>query len=82
MSVQTKAEACAELAQWYEARKSAAAGKSVTIVTSAGTRTITSQDLDEIQGVIEQLERKCNGVAGGQGRHDFALANFNNEANR
>jgi len=81
--VQTTAEACAELQQWYEARKAATAGQSITIVTSAGTRTVTSQDLEDIQSIIEQLERKCNGVPDDQqGLHNFALANFNNEAQR
>lgn len=83
MSVQTQSEACQELAEWYKARAAASAGQSITITTSSGTRTVTKQNLSEIQGIIEQLERKCGtpDTTNKQGLHNFALANFNNGAN-
>lgn len=55
---QTPAEIQAELDSWYAARKMAATGKSVTITTSAGTRSVSSQDLESINRMIQTLENQ------------------------
>lgn len=84
----TEAQIRADLAVYYNARTVAASGKSITITTSAGTRVVSAQDLSDIQSIIQQLERDlqaCLAATAGstvQGQHNFALANFNNGANR
>lgn len=65
-----------ELDLWYAARAAASNGKSITIATSAGSRTVTTQDLTEINETISRLERELAGVQSGR-RHNFAVANFN-----
>lgn len=77
----------ADITVWEAARTSAAQGKSITIVTSAGTRVVTQQNLSEIQGTLNQLNRELQACLAQpttrQGLHDFALANMgDNEANR
>ena len=66
----------AELDVWYEARLAAANGKSITISTSAGSRTVSQHDLTEINSLISQLNRELTAATTGR-RHDFAVANFN-----
>lgn len=78
---QSISEINAELQQWYAARAACASGKSFTLSTSAGMRVVTYQDLDDIQKVIADLERKVSAPTGSEG-HNFALANFNNDAQR
>lgn len=68
------------------ARTSAANGKSITIVTSAGTRVVTAQDLSAITGELNRLYGELSAClqqpTSRQGLHDFALANMgDNEAN-
>jgi len=72
-----------ELDVWYAARTAAAAGQSITIATSAGSRTITHHDLTEISKVITQLERELASVdASLEGNpHNFSLGNFNHDEN-
>jgi len=73
----------AELDAWYAARLAAAAGKSFTIVTSAGTRVLTTQDLEDINNTIALLERELAApTTSTNGGHNFSLANFNNGAQR
>lgn len=67
-----------ELDAWYAARLAATNGKSITISTSAGSRTVSQFDLEEINKTISQLLRELNATASGQ-RHDFAVANFNHD---
>jgi len=85
VAIQTQAQACAELDDWYLARQAVQDGRSFQLTTSGGTRLLTLASIDEIQRVITQLERKCAGVAttgDKQGLHDFALANMgDNKAN-
>lgn len=78
----TEAEIQADLTVWYNARTAAAAGKSLTISTSAGSRTVSQHDLDEINSTIAQLQREligCQTGSGGKGLHSFGVANFNND---
>ncbi len=72
----------ADLTLWYAARSAAAAGKSLTISTSAGSRTVSQHDLNDINETISILQREllaCQTASGGKGLHNFAVANFNNE---
>lgn len=81
MPIQTQAQADAELQQWYAARIAAAKGKSFQITTSAGTRILTRYSLAEIDQEIQKLERKVAALANPNGCGlDFAVANFNNDA--
>ena len=76
---QTAAQIQAELDVWYEARKAAASGKSITIATSAGSRTLSNHDLSEINGQINTLERQlAEANSPNKKVHNFAVANFNN----
>ena len=78
----TEVEIQAELLVWYQARTAAAAGKSLTISTSAGSRTVSQHDLEDINSTIAQLQREliaCQTSSGGKGLHNFAVANFNND---
>lgn len=70
-----------ELDVWYAARTAAANGKSITIATSAGSRTLTTQDLSEINETISMLERQLSAVGNTTGVHKFAVANFNQDSN-
>lgn len=73
----------ADLTVWYAARTAAANGKSITIATSAGSRTVSTHDLSEINEMISTLERELEAVSGdskNQGRHNFAVANFDTGA--
>ena len=79
----TAAEIQADLTTWYAARTAAAAGKSLTISTSAGSRTVSQHDLEDINSMIAQLEREllnCQTSQGRKGLHNFAVANFNTDA--
>lgn len=83
----SESEINADLTLWYNARSAAAAGRSITIVTSAGTRVLTTQSMAEIESTINALQRQllaCQQVnKGKQGLHNFALANMgDNKANR
>lgn len=82
MGIQTKSAADTELQEWYAARRAVQGGKSFTVVTSAGTRVVTKQDLKDIEMIIAKLERIVGSadISDRKGRHDFALANFNNGA--
>lgn len=78
----TEAEIQADLALWYAARAAAAAGKSLTISTSAGSRTVSQHDLSDINETISTLQRElvaCQTGGNGKGLHSFAVANFNND---
>ncbi len=71
-----------ELDVWYAARTAAANGKSITIATSAGSRTLSTQDLSDINDTISRLERELLGVnTGNAGLHNFSAANFNTDKN-
>jgi hypothetical protein len=73
----------ADLTAWYAARRAAANGKSITISTSAGSRTISQYDVKEINTMISQLETELAAAAGtsaNMGRHSFAVANFDTDA--
>ncbi len=77
----------ADLTLWYSARAAAAAGRSITIVTSAGTRVLTTQSMSEIESTLNALQREllaCQQTnQKKQGLHNFALANMgDNKANR
>ncbi len=77
----TESEIQADLTTWYNARTAAAAGKSLTISTSAGSRTVSQHDLEDINSTIAQLQREllaCQTASDGKGLHNFAVANFNN----
>ena len=80
------AEINAELHTWYEARTAAAAGKMFQLTTSAGTRMISTQNLKEINMMIDQLLRElasAESTGDRQGLHNFALANMgDNGANQ
>jgi phenylacetate-coenzyme A ligase PaaK-like adenylate-forming protein len=80
---QTAAQIQTELTVWYEARTAAASGSSITIATSAGSRTLTAQDLTDINATIQMLERQLASAQGAQPAkvHNFAVANFNHEDN-
>lgn len=71
-----------ELDVWYTARTATAAGKSITIATSAGSRTLSQHDLKDINDTISMLERSLmalNNDSGGV--HGFAVANMNTDKN-
>lgn len=74
----TTTEIQTELDAWYAARLAATNGKSVTISTSAGSRTVSQYDLDEINSTISLLERELTAAQTGR-RHDFAVANFDHD---
>lgn len=83
----TETEIQADLTLWYSARSAAAAGRSFTIVTSAGTRVLTTQSMSEIESTISTLQRELlscqQNNQSKQGLHNFALANMgDNGANR
>jgi len=67
-----------ELDAWYAARLAATSGKSLTISTSAGSRTVSQFDLAEINEVISLLLRELSAAAN-KSRHNFAVVNFNHE---
>jgi hypothetical protein len=78
----TEAEIQADLSVWYAARTAAAAGKSLTISTSAGSRTVSQHDMSDINETISILQREliaCQTDSGGKGLHSFSVANFNND---
>ena len=54
----SQSEINADLALWYAARAAAAAGKSLTISTSAGSRTVSQHDLNDINETISVLQRE------------------------
>lgn len=84
MSVQTQAQACAELTKWYAAREAVTGGQTFSLTTSAGTRLLTYASLKQINDTIILLERKCGtgNTKAKAGLHNFALANMgDNEAN-
>lgn len=71
-----------ELDIWYSARAAAANGKSITIATSAGSRTLSTHDLSEINETISMLERQLAAAgSSNQGVHNFAVANFDTDTN-
>lgn len=71
-----------ELNLWYAARAATSAGKSITIATSAGSRTLSQHDLSDINETISMLERELMAANNAnQGVHNFSVANFNNEKN-
>jgi hypothetical protein len=74
----TQSDIQADLDAWYAARRAAANGKSITISTSAGARTVSQYDLEDINAMISQLERELTAVQTGR-RHDFAVASFNHD---
>ncbi len=67
-----------ELDAWYAARLAATNGKSLTISTSAGSRTVSQYDLKEINETISLLNRELIATTSKQ-RQDFAVANFNHD---
>lgn len=67
-----------ELDAWYAARLAATNGKSITISTSAGSRTVSQFELEEINETISTLERELYAATSKQ-RHDFAVCNFNHD---
>lgn len=67
-----------ELDAWYAARLAAANGKSITISTSAGSRTVSQYDLTEINETISRLERGLAGANSGRSPN-FAVASFNHD---
>ncbi len=82
MAIQSKTAADSDLQEWYAARQAVTNGKSITISTSAGTRVVSYANLSEINKMIAKLERIVGtSTTTRKGRHDFALANFNNDAN-
>ncbi len=83
----SEAEIQADLVLWRKALSESAAGRSFTIVTSAGTRVLTQQSMRDINQTISRLERELlacqQGNRQAQGLHNFALANLgDNGANR
>lgn len=85
----TETEIRADIAVFETARTNAAQGKSITITTSAGTRTVTQQDLSEITEELQRLYRELMSCLAAQsppvaqGLHNFALANIgDNGANQ
>jgi len=74
----TATEVQTELDAWYAARLAATNGKSITISTSAGSRTVSTQDLDQINETISRLERELAGIQSGR-RNNFAVCNFNTD---
>jgi len=78
----TETEIQADLTVWYAARTAAASGKSLTISTSAGSRTVSAHDMKDINDTISALQREllqCQVGSGGKGLHGFSVANFNND---
>lgn len=81
-ALRSEAAIRADIAVFESARTKAAAGKSMTIVTSAGTRVVTQQDLSDISAELNRLYTElaaCLAAASppvAQGRHNFALANM------
>lgn len=72
-----------ELGVWYLARTAAASGKSITIATSAGSRTLSQHDLMDINSTISMLERELMGANNANvGVHNFAVANMDTDKNR
>ncbi len=67
-----------ELDAWYAARLAAANGKSITISTSAGSRTVSQYDLTEINETISRLERALASANSGRSPN-FAVASFNHD---
>ncbi len=78
---QTRAEIQCELQEWYKARRAAAAGQSITIQTSAGSRTLTRQNLSDINAMIDRLERQLS-ASPVNGRHSWAVASFDHDLDR
>ena len=71
-----------ELDVWYAARTATAGGKSITIATSAGSRTLSQHDLKDINATISMLERELMAASENTGGlHSFAAANFNTDKN-
>lgn len=73
----------ADLDVWYLARTTAANGKSITIATSAGSRTVSQYDLADINNMISQLISELEAAeltSKNMGRHNFAVANFDTDA--
>lgn len=89
-NLRTETEIRSDIAVWETARTNSAQGRSITIVTSAGTRVVSANSVSEIQGVLNRLYGELNAclVANAtegnrQGLHDFALANMgDNGANQ
>lgn len=77
----TVSEIQAELAQWYKARERVSSGKSFSVSTSAGSRQVSLQDLDDINRMINQLERQLQQKQKNL-RSPFAFADFNNDIPR
>ena len=78
----TATEIQTELDVWYAARTAAAAGKSITIATSAGSRTLSQHDLMDINATISMPERELMAANNAnQGIHNFSVANFNQDKN-
>lgn len=87
MAFRTETQIQADLTLWYAARTEAAAGRSFTLVTSAGTRILTGHNIREINEMISSLQRELLAAqipdGGRQGLHSFALANLgDNGANK
>ncbi len=86
-ALRSETEIRADIAVFETARTNAAQGKSITIVTSAGTRVVTQQDLEDISAELNRLYGELNACllqpTTRQGLHDFALANMSdNGANQ
>jgi len=82
-SFRPESEIQADLTAWYSARNAAAAGKSLTISTSAGSRTVSQHELSEINETISTLQREllaCQTAGDRKGLHSFAVANFRTDA--
>lgn len=78
----TQTQVQADLDAWHAARTAAADGRSITIATSAGSRTLTTHNMKEINETIDRLTRELNGfcaTGSGNGVHNFARANFNHD---
>ena len=79
---QTAGQIQIELDVWYAARTAAASGKSITIATSAGSRTLSNHDLSEINGMINTLERQlAEANSNNKKVHNFAVGKFNHSEN-
>lgn len=77
---QSTAQIQAELDEWYKARsRLASGGKSVQISTSAGARMITFNDVDEVNRMIDKLERQLKASKQPNKRNPmgFMVGNFN-----
>ena len=89
-NLRTETAIRSDITVWETARTNAAQGRSITIVTSAGTRVVTSNMVSEIQGTLNRLYGELNAClladaseGTRQGLHDFALANMgDNGANQ